>query len=299
MTHANYYLLDVFTHEKFGGNQLAIFPDARFIDEHLLLKIARELNLSETVFLFPPFKNHRYKMRIFTPGRELPTAGHPSVGTAYFLSREFDHSDDLESEITLIQPIGDIKVKVKYKDNQPTLVTMYQPLPTFGKRFEYLKEKLAKLLSLEKENLLDLPIQEVSCGNNTLLIPVKDVTHLAKIKFRVDLWDDLKEEVNNAFVYPFTPAHHPDGQVRGRMFAPDTGIIEDPATGSANGPLAAYLSYHDILKMPLTSLQGYEMGRPSQLHLDIEKDPNGQITAVKVGGQCTYVGKGVIYLDFD
>lgn len=296
MNHASYYLLDVFTEEKFGGNQLAIFPDARFIQPELFQKIARELNLSETVFLFPPEKEPYYRMRIFTPGQELPTAGHPTVGTGYYLTRELHPGPTSTTQIKLQQEIGLITVDVKFKNNQPDMITMYQPLPKFGP-IHSISPELASLLSIEEEDLDQHPIQEVSCGNNVLLIPVKDTEVLSKISFRMDVWQQIKSQIHDAFIYVFTLKGVTGGDVQGRMFAPDAGILEDPATGSANGPLICYLHLYELVKNPIKSLQGYEMGRPSQLFLDVSKNAAGEIREVKVGGKCVYIGKGTLYLD--
>lgn len=297
MKNAPYYLLDVFTSELFGGNQLAIFPDATAIDESYLQKIAKELNIAETVFLYPGDKGKPLKMRIFTPAQEMRTAGHPTVGTALFVAREADHPTDGEITLELEQKIGVISVKVQFQDNLPLKATMFQPLPKFGKIHSETGD-FAELLGLEPGDLENHPIQEVSCGNNALFVPVKSTASLAKIRFRLDVWDQLRDRVNGAFIYPFTTNGVVGGAVQGRMFAPDFGIMEDPATGSANGPLACYLSKHEILPFPLVSLQGFEIGRPSYLYLDIVKNTSGEITEVKVGGSCVFVGKGEFFLGF-
>lgn len=294
---AQYYLLDVFTDEKYGGNPLAIFPDARMISEHLFPKIARELNLSETVFLFPPEKSENYSMRIFTPGGELPTAGHPTVGTAYYLSREIEHPANGTLQITLNQKIGNVEVFVAFVNNIPELVTMHQPLPEFGPRHDEKKAAIADMLSLTPDELGDLPIQEVSCGNNTLIVPVRSTKELSKIAIKTDQWKQLKKETGDAFLYVFTTKGVKNGDVQGRMFAPEIGIAEDPATGSANGPLACYLTAHGIISMPAKSLQGYEMGRPSQLYLDTATDEEGKISEVKVAGKSVFMGKGYHFLE--
>ncbi len=297
MKNASYYLLDVFTSELFGGNQLAIFPDATAIDESYLQKIAKELNIAETVFLYPGDKSKPLKMRIFTPAQEMRTAGHPTVGTALFVAREVDHPTDGEITLKLEQKIGVISVKVQFQDNLPVKATMYQPLPTFGK-IHAEAEDFAQLLGLDVSDLGNHPIQEVSCGNNAVFISVKSSAILAKIKFRLDIWDTVRDRVKGAFIYPFTTNGVIGGDIQGRMFAPDFGIMEDPATGSANGPLACYLSKHGILPFPVVSLQGFEIGRPSYLYLDITKDTSGEITEVKVGGSCVFVGKGEFFLGF-
>ncbi len=291
-----YYLLDVFTDKKYGGNPLAIFPDATGIDTQLFQIIARELNLSETVFLFPAKNEEPVSMRIFTPAQELPTAGHPTVGTGYFLGKDLEHPTNGSTELILRQKVGDIKVIISYKNDEVDLVTMYQPLPVFGPTHDDRREIFAKLLGLQTDDIDKLPIQEVSCGNNILLIPLKSCEALANIDFDTAIWKQLKHTVNNAFVYIFTIHDVEGGDVKGRMFAPETGIMEDPATGSANGPLVAYLTHHQALSMPIKSLQGYEMGRPSQLYLDTEVDAKGKISAVKVAGKSVLTGKGMHFL---
>jgi trans-2,3-dihydro-3-hydroxyanthranilate isomerase len=125
---------------------------------------------------------------------------------------------------------------------------------------------------------------------------LKSCEALANIDFDTAIWKQLKHTVNNAFIYIFTIHDVEGGDVKGRMFAPETGIMEDPATGSANGPLVAYLTHYDVLNMPIKSLQGYEMGRPSQLYLNTEVDANRKITAVKVGGKSVLTGKGMHFL---
>lgn len=296
MQEISYHLLDVFTEVKFGGNQLAIFPDARTIKPSLFQKIARELQLSETVFVLPPNDSETaYSMRIFTPGRELPTAGHPTVGTAYFLALGMKTENSVK--LKLQQKAGLIEVEISFLDSVPDLITMKQPLPTFGPVHNDKLEKLAQLLSLEPSDFEELPFQEVSCGNNVLLLPVKTTAALERIRFRMDAWDRLRADMHGAFVYVFTCRKVTDGDVQGRMFAPDVGIPEDPATGSANGPLMCYLLRHGVLKSPVKSLQGYEMGRPSQLYLAGKQDRSGEITEVTVAGKCVYIGKGTLFLD--
>jgi trans-2,3-dihydro-3-hydroxyanthranilate isomerase len=289
--------MDVFTSVKYGGNQLAIFPDARRIEENLLQKIAREMNLSETVFIYPPLKNDIPTMRIFTPTQELPTAGHPTVGTAFYLSREVDHDTDRPLEMTLRQKIGDIKVRVDFRNNTPSMATMYQPLPDFG-RIHQNRSEIAQLIGLSSEDLLDFPIQRVSCGVPYVIIPVKNIASIRNIRFRLDIWDQMKDDLD-AFIYAFCPEGQEDkGNLHGRMFAPEAGILEDPATGSANGPLGCYVHHYKIAKSPYVSEQGFELGRPSILYIEInEKDENGDIVEVKVGGESVFVGSGEIYLD--
>ncbi|MFY0601326.1 MAG: PhzF family phenazine biosynthesis protein [Cyclobacteriaceae bacterium] len=294
MQDSSYYLLDVFSDKMFGGNQLAIFPDASEIDPSLFQKIAKEFNIAETVFLFPPQSNEEVpSMRIFTPDAELPTAGHPTIGTAYFLAAQ----QNSKSIIELEQKVGRIKVEISYLQNgEPDLLTMYQPLPVFGNLISK-KNQVASMLSLRLEDLEDLPIQEISCGNNFLLVPVKSISILQKIKINLAEWGKLDQDLDSAGIYVFTLNGVENGDVQGRMFAPKLGINEDPATGSANGPLACYLSEYNLANFPMTSLQGFEMGRPSYLYLDIEKDLEDKISSVKVSGRCKFVGQGELFLN--
>ena len=285
-----YYLLDVFTSTPLSGNQLAVFPDASDIDPALFQSIAKEFNLSETVFLFPSKSGENPSMRIFTPGKELPTAGHPTIGTAYILAKE-----SRQSSMVLKQKIGDIPVSIVYKEGEPDLITMNQPLPKYGRVFND-KDSIARMLSLSENDLEDSPIEEISCGNNILFIQVRSAETLKKIKVRAEILEQLSDQVDTTQLYCFAVQDVKDGDVQGRMFAPLLGIYEDPATGSANGPLACYLSRHHLLEMPVLSLQGYEMGRPSQLYLDLTLDAKNEITEVKVGGKCRLVGKGELFL---
>ena len=297
MNKAPYFLLDVFTEKKYGGNQLAIFPYAENIDQNLFQSIARELNLSETVFLFPPKNGENYSMRIFTPGKELPTAGHPTVGTGYYLARFIEHEANELKKITINQKVGPVDVFIQFKDNQTESVTMHQPLPTFGPRHDDKRELLAGILGLDVSDLVDTPIQEVSCGNNTLLVPLKSVDTLSKIKLKTDQWMDVQSDFGDAMLYVYTLDGVKGGDVQGRMFAPEIGIPEDPATGSANGPLASYLTEHNLLQMPATSLQGYEMGRPSQIYLDTKKNESGEFEQVTISGKSVYTGEGIHFLE--
>ncbi|XOV91437.1 MAG: PhzF family phenazine biosynthesis protein [Bacteroidota bacterium] len=286
----SYYLLDVFTDKLFSGNQLAVFPDAADINPDSFQQIAKEFNLSETVFVIRSTTDDHHTMRIFTPGRELPTAGHPTIGTAFLLAGESG-----KKLITVHQKVGLIEVEIKYENEEPDLITMKQPLPVFGRFFED-HDAIASMLSLEKSDLDDYPIQEVSCGNNILFIPIRQTDTLKNIKVRTDLLEDLSRKIDTTQLYCYSIHGVIGGDIQGRMFAPLLGIYEDPATGSANGPLACYLHHHGILKMPVVSLQGYEMGRPSKLFLDLLINEDGTIKEVKVAGKCKLVGKGELFL---
>lgn len=295
-------MLDVFTDTLYGGNQLAVFPDARDIPEESMQSIAKEFNLSETTFVLPPEnKNNDFKVRIFTPAQELPMAGHPTIGTAFIMARKvrFDESAS-HFTMNLEEKVGLIPVNLEVEDGVPSLVTMTQPQPKFSDPVGTI-EMWAELLSLSVEDIdTGSPIQTVSCGVPYLIIPVKSLAAMESIDFRVDVWKRIRKELNPGFVYAYTLETVDNHDVHGRMFAPDTGILEDAATGSANGPLGAYLVKHGIIsrgeQTKIVSEQGYEMERKSLLYLNITKQDN-EITKVEVGGHCVIVGKGEIYLD--
>lgn len=297
MKKAIYYLLDVFTERKYGGNQLAIFPEAKNIPGELQQTIAKELNLSETVYLFPKDEKGQYPMRIFTPESELPTAGHPSVGTAFYLAREIEHKANKPLEIILSQKIGPVKARIEFKKNLPNLVTISLAPPVFGEIFED-RQIFAELISLKEEDLMNTPVQIVSCGIPYVIIPVKHIRSIKNCRMRLDIWDKVKEIVDHAFVYAFAPeGEESSSDLHGRMFAPEAGIPEDPATGSANAPLGAYVVYYKIKKSPIVSEQGYEINRPSKIFIEVKNDKNGLPTSVDIGGKCQFIGKGEIYLD--
>jgi trans-2,3-dihydro-3-hydroxyanthranilate isomerase len=297
MKKLNYYLIDVFTNEQFGGNQLAVFPDGESVPEELMQKIARELNFSETTFVFPPKKSENdFKLRIFTPYKEIPLAGHPTIGSAFALLHNKSISKE-KNGIVFEEGVGDIPVSFS-KSDKNLIITMKQPLPTWGATIE--KDKIAKILSLSTDDILDnTPIQVVSTGIPFLYIPVKDLKSIKNIKLRLDLYEEhLKNfETNNIFVFT-TETERPTSFIHSRMFAPGIGISEDPATGSAQGPLGAYLVKYKIAKAGQTiiSEQGFEMGRPSIIYIDIESN-NDVISSVKVGGQSVLVGEGSIFIN--
>ena len=298
MRKLRYHLVDVFTNERFGGNPLAVFTNGRGVEPALMQTIARELNLSETVFVLPPEDpaNH-WRLRIFTPATELPMAGHPTVGTAYVLARE--HLVDVTGDETTIQleePVGVIPVTFSFDDRGALSISMTQPNPTFGPMMDD-RAGIAALLSLSPDDLLPLPIQVVSTGVPFVFVPVRDLDAMRRIKVRLDLWEQSLKDTPHPHLLTFTPEVEVAGShVHVRMFAPAMGIPEDPATGGAAGPLGCYLVQHGLVKdspAAIIAEQGFEMGRRSFLHIGIEQQ-DGEITRVTVGGQSIPVGEGVI-----
>ncbi|MEM1136744.1 MAG: PhzF family phenazine biosynthesis protein [Bacteroidota bacterium] len=293
----SYYLLDVFTSQKFGGNQLAVFTDATPIPEGILQQIARELNLSETVFIYPPETNQGdYKMRIFTPDKEMVTAGHPTIGTAHLLLNELNWSYKKNGELLLEQKIGSIPVSFDKDGNKCTQITMQQPNPVYGNLIQK-RGMIAEILSISENDLMpSLPIQCISCGNNFMYIPVASLEVLSQIKIRIDLLEARVNILETPALYVFTTKTNSEATTRGRMFAPTWGVYEDPATGSASGPLGCYLVRHNLNDGEnILCEQGFEMGRPSHIRVKIGHT-NEMINKVLVGGEAVLMGKGMFFI---
>jgi trans-2,3-dihydro-3-hydroxyanthranilate isomerase len=304
MKQMHYSLVDVFTNRPFGGNQLAVFPDARGLTAETMQALAKELNLSECAFVFPAQDAAcDYRVRIFTPAVELPMAGHPTVGTAFVLVNEgIIQLAQPETTLNFEEGVGVVPVTLFAREGQLQLIQMRQPLPTFGPLFHD-REAIAHLLSLDL-SLLDatLPLEVVSCGVPFLFVPVKSLEAIRVIRFRLDVWERVLRDFAAPHVFVFTrEVVFPDSTVHSRMFAPAMGIAEDPATGAASGPLGCYLVRHRVVQSggagssQMVSEQGFEIGRPSLVQVKIETDGQ-RITDVSIGGQCYFIGKGWIIL---
>lgn len=298
MRRLHYHRVDVFTDRAFGGNPLAVFTNGRGVDTETMQAIAKEFNLSETTFVLPPDDpKHDWRVRIFTPGSELPMAGHPTVGTSFVLAREhLIPRDARETTIVLEEGVGPVPVRIEFKDGEPSFAEMTQPLPTFGPAIED-RASAAAMLSLEESDLeADLPVQIVSCGVPFMYVPLRSLDAARRSRPRADLMERVAEEQGiPPEVFVFTrEVEHEGSTVHSRMFAPGLGITEDPATGAASGPLGCYLVKHGVLPAgDIVSEQGIEMGRPSFIHIKIETEGDA-ITAVRVGGRCHFAGEGFI-----
>lgn len=305
MRRLRYTIVDVFTDKQFGGNPLAVFTNGRGLSAELMQAIARELNLSETTFVLPASDAaHHYRVRIFTPAVELPMAGHPTVGTSYVLARErmFDWSGDTAT-LRLEEGVGTIVVQMSFKDGLPSFIEMSQPLPTFGETFEDVGA-VAEMLSLDKEEITatNLPLAVVSCGVPFLFVPLRDLRAAQRIRFRLDVWERTLKDFVAPQVFVFTrETEFVRSTVHSRMFGPAAGILEDPATGGASGPLGCYLVRHGVVDTEtevseILSEQGIEMGRPSFIRIRIERRGE-EITGVRVGGECRFVGEGFFEIE--
>jgi trans-2,3-dihydro-3-hydroxyanthranilate isomerase len=252
--------------------------------------IAREMNLSETTFVLPPTDPQAtYWMRIFTPAREIPFAGHPSIGTAYVMARAGAFA--LKEPVTRIFQqvgIGTLPLDIEVAGGKPGRVIMTQGAPQFGPVIRDL-DPVAKALGLDPMVLAraKLLIQVVSTGLEHLMVPLPDLETISALRPNLTALDMVLRKCGALGCYVFTLARSGDTFAHARMFAPGAGIVEDPATGSAAGPLGAYLAAHGVLPRERTSFvieQGIEMGRPSRIWVEVGRDGSGAPIAIRVGG---------------
>ena len=296
-----YVHLDVFTDQLFSGNQLAVCLDPPHdLPQAVMQAIAREMAFSETTFVFPPdVPGTDFRVRIFTPASELPMAGHPTIGTAFALARAGRFARGQASTV-FGEGVGPIPLDLEWTGANLTFAWMTQGTPVFGPSIERL-DTLASAVGLEPADLRPhgWPVQEVSCGSPFLLVPV--VSRAA-----VDRAAPDAGMLARAFAEQGWPPRHlylftvergsDDADVYTRMFAPEIGIVEDPATGSASGPLGGYLIQRELpvaRQRPIRNLQGVRMGRPSWIHITPVVEGT-TVTAVRVGGTAVVVGTGTI-----
>ncbi|MBI4907067.1 MAG: PhzF family phenazine biosynthesis protein [Acidobacteria bacterium] len=280
--HYRYRIVDVFTENKLEGNPLAVFPNANGLDDATMQKLAKELNLSETTFVQPPTREGCVaRVRIFTPTREMRFAGHPTIGTGWVLLKE---GRAPSSGFVLDELIGPVPVRV-----DGDLLWLDTPPIRFGTQFT--TSACAGLIGVAEEDLLPVPPQIVSAGNPNLFIALRSRAAVDQASVELAALRALHTGPEPICVFVFAP--EPTGAYS-RMFAPEHGIIEDPATGSATGPLAAYMvANHLCASTPGTRLiseQGVKMGRRSLLHILI----NG--TGIEVGGAVAPVASGTFDL---
>ena len=290
----NFYIVDVFAESKYAGNQLAVFCGAGVaeLSDAEMLMIAREINYSETTFVRSTDRqNGGYDVRIFTPKKELPFAGHPTLGTAFVLQQEIINQP--VEQVILNLAVGQIPVTFKYRDRAADVLWMRQNSPTFGKVIS--AETLASVLNLEV-NAIDerFPIQEVSTGIPFIIVPLKTLASLKKAKVNLDKYFELIETTEAKEILIFCPETYSDvNDLSVRVFAHSLGIPEDPATGSANGCLAGYLvnyAYFGKNSVDIRVEQGYEIDRPSLLLLQSQRKDSE--IEVLVGGRVVMIAKG-------
>lgn len=288
--------VDVFTDRPFAGNPLAVFTEPGDLSTAQMQAIARELNLSETTFVQEPeLEGADFRVRIFTPRRELPLAGHPTLGTAHVLATQgcIERTGDA-SRVVFEEGVGPIEVDVEWRGERPGRIVMRQPPPTFGRVFED-RRLLAELLSLAESDLAELPAQVVASGPPFLFVPLTSLAAAAAASLNLGVWRRELAGTDAEAVYPFSlETLDPSVDVHGRLFAPGYGIPEDPATGSAVGPLGAYLVEEGVVngvdEVRVVVEQGVEMGRPSRLEVEISGSRGERV--VRVGGRTASVAEG-------
>ncbi len=293
----SYLHYDVFTGEALLGNQLAVFTDARGIDTAKMQRLAREMNFSESTFILPAERSDTdIRMRIFTPMNEMPMAGHPTIGSTFALA----HAGVIRpgsARFVFGLNIGPVPVDLEWNGSTLRFAWMTQSPAVFGPVVED-RAAVAAALGLDATDLAaNLPVQEVSCGVPFLLVPLRDRrTSIARSatrrlfegsRLRLS-WIERSSCSRSTLQVPPETAYS-------RMFAPEFGIIEDPATGSASGPLGCYLVHHGAVAgdaaLTMVSLQGAAMGRASRIHISIDGDRRA-ISRVRVGGEAVLVGQG-------
>lgn len=292
MQNLAFYIVDVFAVGKYTGNQLAVFTDAGTLSEQEMQRLAKEINYSETTFITSKEpQNDGYDVRIFTPERELPFAGHPTLGTAYIIRQTM--LNQAVKTLKLNLKVGQIPVSWQNLDELGEVLWMRQNSPTFHQKLDALA--LAQVLSLPVDAIDSrFPIQEVSTGIPFIIVPLKNQAALKQIRVNRDRYFELVETTQSKEILVFCPeTYAAENQLSVRVFAEYLGIPEDPATGSANGCLAGYLveySYFGETFIDVRVEQGYEIGRPSLLLLKAEKKQD--TINVSVGGKVVMVAKG-------
>lgn len=283
-----FYIVDVFGQQKYSGNQLAVFTDCTQIEESEMQLIAREINFSETTFITKVNKEKKeIVVRIFTPGTELPFAGHPTLGTAQIANKVFFNNEI--SEITLNVKAGQIPVSIEGE-----VAWMKQIQPEFAVQLD--KQDTADMLGVSKDDIdSNYPIEWVSTGIPFYIVPLKSLQALKNAKLNKEaILKHLGKYSSNEFLVFTTESYNSTDTLAVRVFVPEYGINEDPATGSANGCLAAYLVKHKFLgegAIELSTAQGYEIDRPSRLL--IKAKIVEELYDLRVGGNVLYVAKGL------
>lgn len=308
MRKARYVRVDVFADKPFGGNPLAVFPEARNLKTEEMQLLAKEMNLSETTFVVPPTKGSgaNFRVRIFVPDMEIPYAGHPTLGTFYVLAKE--------GRIKLKGPVTTVKMEVKAgvmpveihsKAGKITKVVTIQNRPEFGRVFEDAMP-FAEALSLNMSDFdrARMPIQLVSTGLPWVIVPVGSRNAVERASGNASAFAEaikpLPKGVVDLYVTCLDPLER-SSTTHSRGFSlVSKNVVEDPATGSASGCLGAYLVSRKLVPVKETTRivneQGYEIGRPSRIDIEVRSRAGKGIEEVRVGGSVVHMMDGVAYL---
>lgn len=288
---------DVFTRVPFTGNQLAVFLDGRGLEPSMMQAIAREMAFSETTFILPAEERGTdVRMRIFTPGAELPMAGHPTIGSTFALAQSGVIAPGRPS-ITFGLGVGPTPVALEWKNEHLRFAWMTQKPPEFGPIVAD-TQAVAAALGVRRDDIAgELPIQQVSCGVPFLFVPMHTRAGVDRAVSEPTPLRQLGRTTGlDVPVFLFTCERgRPDATVYSRMFAAQFDIAEDPATGGASGPLGCYLVRYGLVRddaaQHILSLQGHAMGRPSRIHIRIG-GTRDRITTVEIGGEAVLVARG-------
>ncbi len=291
MTERRFYIVDVFAERKYAGNQLAVFRDAADLTDDEMQQMAREMNFSETTFILSDVeRDGGYDVRIFTPVAEVPFAGHPTLGTSYIIRREIIGRD--VAQVNLNLKLKQIPVTFGL-DKASDILWMKQKSPDFGDTTD--PAFMAGLLGLAPEQIdTRFPIQEVSTGLWFTIVPLKDLDAVKQARVNHEKYFGLSRQKQEDGILVFCPeTYREENDLNVRVFVPFYGIEEDPATGSGNGCLAGYLVKHRYFggsQVEARVEQGYEIDRPSLIHLRADRQGDG--IDVNVGGSVVMIAKG-------
>lgn len=292
MDKLKFCIVDVFAEEKYAGNQLAVFHNARYVRDGDMQQIAREMNFSETTFvLSDEERNGAYDVRIFTPAAEVPFAGHPTLGTAYVVQQEVVREP--VQAMTLNLGVGPIRVTFERDGERIDNVWMQQKPPVFGLTFD--RDPISRMLSLDKREICDrFPVQEVSTGLPFIMVPMNSLDAVKRAKVDKERYFELVKDTQAKGVFIFCPeVYKQENDFNVRMFADYYGVPEDPACGSGVGCLAGYLVKYGYLgrdKIDIRVEEGYEIGRPSLLLARAGDKRDG--IDVAVGGRVVMIARG-------
>jgi len=295
-----YYICDVFTDKRFGGNQLAVLPDARGLDDRQMQQIAREFNFSESTFVFPPDEGHTRRVQIFTPSREVPFAGHPNIGTAFVLATCGELGKLNETKDIIFEEKAGL-VPIAIHTSGEGLISCELKAPqvfSFGKGLPV--DMVANAVSISAGEIATdtHPPIVASVGLPFLMAELINRDALEKTKINLDGFEQIAAQGVMPDILVYVRSND-EFDIRARMYAPHDGVPEDPATGSANCALAGLLGhFHKNVSGHLDwrIAQGIEMGRPSLLKARAEK-LDGKVLSTWIGGGCVMVSEGYIYLD--
>ena len=294
-----YFICDVFTTKKFGGNQLAVLPDSRGLSGPQMQNIAREFNFSETAFVFPPEQGQTKKIRIYTPTTEVPFAGHPTVGAAFILAQNGEFGEiDKPFKIGFEQKAGVVQVDIRYdSDNRicceleaPEKLMIGDPVP---------KHLIASTLSIRELDIVTTthPPQTASVGLPFIFVELASLSALQQAEINRPELQKLLNRGFQSYIHLYC-RNIDDFDIRARMFAPMDGVVEDPATGSANCALIGLLAHCDpeaTFDKNWRISQGTEIGRPSVLHGRTQKK-HGQVSGTWIGGNSVSISEGILKL---